>query len=76
MIFLTYKPIFLNSYLQFIISFSAVWKWIMGLPKQLKSRSFRGAFSQGFAWDPPRALQPPASFSGFQVWATFTPACM
>jgi len=35
----------------------------MGLPKQLKSRSFRVSLAP---W-------PPAAFSCFQVWAIFTP---
>ena len=39
-LFLTSKPIFQNRYMQFTTSFWAV--WIMGLPKQLKSRSFWG----------------------------------
>jgi len=70
--------IFQNSYLQFTTSFWAVWKWIIGLPKQLKSRSFRGPVDP---WprlcpEPTMCLPvpwPPASFSGFQFWATFTP---
>ena len=40
----------------------------MGLPKLWPP----GTPDQGFALDPPWALQPPASFSGFQVLATFT----
>ena len=61
--FFTSKPIFQNSYLQFTTCVWAVWKWIMGLPKQLKWRSFRA----------PWATWTPASFLDFQVLATFTP---
>ena len=72
-LFLTSKTIFQNSYLQFTTSIWAVWKWIIGLPKQLKSRSFRvpsappGPLTKALPWThrgycSPR---PPASFSGF-----------
>ena len=70
--FLTSKPIFQNSNLQYTTSFWAVWKWSMSLLKQLKSRSFRGLLvpcspEQGFALDPAWALQPPWPQHHFQV---------
>jgi len=47
----------------------------MGLPKQLKSRSFRGpkAPRPRLCPGPTMGLAAPASFSGFQLWETFTP---
>ena len=71
--FLTSKPIFQNSCLQFTICVWAVWKWIMGLPEQLKCRRFRGHSApwtpdQGFALDPPWALQHPGPQHHFQVF--------
>ena len=47
-LFLTSKPIFQNRYMQFTTSFWAV--WIMGLPKQLKSRSFWGPLTKALSW--------------------------
>ena len=78
--FLTSKPIFQNSNLQYTTSFWAVWKWSMSLLKQLKSRSFRG-FSAPCSSDQGcpgptvgiTAPWPPAPFSGFKVRSTFSP---
>ena len=70
---------FPNSYLQFT-SFWAVWKWIMGLPKQLKSRSFPGPLTPwnpdlGFTLDPLWALQPlaPSIIFRFATLSNFQP---
>ena len=68
--FLTSKPIFQNSNLQYTTSFWAVWKWSMSLLKQLKSRSFWGPLvhwspDQGFALDPPWALLAPSTITRF-----------
>ena len=45
LLFLTSKPIFPNSNLQYTRSVWAVWRWIMSLLKQLKCRSFGGSLA-------------------------------
>ena len=73
-LFLTSKPIFQNSYLQFT-------QQAFGNGRLVFQNSLNPGASPGqvFALDPLWTLQPPwspVSFSGFQVWATFTPAPM
>ena len=75
-LFLTSKPIFQNSNLQYTTSFWAVWKWIMSLLKQLKSRSFWGPFgtlTKALPWTHRGPCWPPAPLPGFKVRATFSP---
>ena len=74
--------IFQNSYLQFTTSFWAVWKF--GNGSWVFQNSLNPGASSGHLAPWPRlctrptvglaAPSPPPSFSGFQLWATFTPA--